>query len=215
MKTSIIHPPRAVAFLAVCLALLVTACSDDETTVDLRLAAATAETFVGETVTVDITSGNNGYTVTVSPDAIATATVSGQTITITGKAKGTATVTVVDEAGRTATIDIVVKPPVAGNTPRFKWTNTIELDKANNWSTAILSGRMAVTNITERKQYILSWTGGFTVGEKTNAMLRVVERGRTTQEIALTSLELQRADDTSYALVFNKDAQSGELVVTR
>jgi surface protein len=63
---------------------------------------------LGSTTTVEITSGNGGYTVSVDKPTIATVTLSGTTITIKGVAKGTAKVTVKDKSGQTAEINVNV-----------------------------------------------------------------------------------------------------------
>ena len=62
----------------------------------------------GSTTTVEITSGNGDYTVSVDKPNIATATLYGTTITIKGESKGTAKVTVKDKSGQTAEIIVTV-----------------------------------------------------------------------------------------------------------
>ena len=62
----------------------------------------------GESTTVEITSGNGDYAISVDKPSIATASVSGTTITIKGVSKGTAKVTVKDKSGQTAEINVNV-----------------------------------------------------------------------------------------------------------
>ncbi|MGV8094898.1 MAG: hypothetical protein AB2L24_23850 [Mangrovibacterium sp.] len=199
------------------LALILGSCKDDEEIIpDLTLDKSSVEVYIGENATVTIKTGNGGYIVSSSSATIATADLSGTTVTITGVAKGETTVTVKDQSGKTATIAVTVNTAIIdATTARFKWDSTIELEKANNWGTAILADRVAVTNLTDKKQFVLLWTGGFTVGEKTGAKLRVVESGKTTEEVTLTALEVQTAENNRYSIVFNKDTQKGELVFTK
>lgn len=200
------------------LVLIVASCNDDddELAPDLKLEKTSVEVYAGENATVTIETGNGGYTVSSSSAMVATAEVSGTTVTITGVAKGSATITVTDQSGRTATVTATVNTAIIdATTARFKWDSTIELEKVNNWGTSILTDRVAVTNLTDKKQFVLLWTGGFTVGEKTGAKLRVVESGKTTEEVTLTALEVQTAESNRYSIVFSKDTQKGELVFTK
>lgn len=198
------------------LVFVLASCEKEDEVSDLKLDKTSVEVFTDENITVKIENGNGGYTVLSSADAIATATVSEQTITIAGKDKGSATVTVKDNEGKTVTVTVTVKAAIIDTTTlRFKWTNTIELGKTNGWGTTILSDRVAVTNLTDKKQFVLLWTGGYTVGEKSGAKLRIVENGQQTQEVALTALEVQKAENNLYSIIFNKDVQKGELIFTK
>lgn len=204
--------------LMACATFFLASCGEDEDPIkNLTTEATTTEVTVGNTVTIKITSGNGAYTVTSSTAAVAIAAVSGETITITGVAKGSATITLTDSKEKTVTISVTVNSAVISTTTaRFKWnTTTVELDKTNNWSTTLLTDRVAVSNVTDKKQYVLVWTGGFTTGAKTNASLRIVEENKTTEVITLTNLEIQASTSSLYSVVFNTAAQSGELVLTR
>ncbi|MGV8136020.1 MAG: hypothetical protein AB2L20_12460 [Mangrovibacterium sp.] len=200
------------------LALVLGACKKDEDEVDLRLDKSTLEVYTdGIAGTVKIESGNGGYVAKSSADQIATASVSGQTVTITGKTKGEATITITDSAGKTAAVKVNVKQVIIDTViPRFKWGNTvIELEKTNSWGYAVLADCVAVTNLAEKKQYILSWKGGYSVGEKTEAKLRTIEKDKESIEIVLTSMEIQQAESTRYSIVFDKNEEKGELVFTK
>lgn len=206
---------KAVALVMILLVAL-SSCKKDKHQTDLTLDKNTVELFAGDKLPVNIASGNGDYSVSSSSDGIATARLAGQTINIDAKTRGTATITVRDGAGRTATITVNVKSAIIdATTPRFKWTNTIELNKPNGWATAMMSGKVAMTNIGEKKQYVLIWTGDYTLGDKTAAKLRIVESGKTTEEIALTGLEVQKAENNLYSIIFSKDAQKGELVIAK
>ena len=76
----------------------------------LSFSANSAELEVGETTTINITSGNGNYEVTSSNTNVVEASLSGTTIALTGKAKGVATVTVKDVViGSTDEISVTVK----------------------------------------------------------------------------------------------------------
>lgn len=215
MKKLVHHPFNALLW-AVSLVLVLASCKDEDPVLDLKLDQTVVEVFTGESKTVKIEGGNGGYEATLSPTGIADVSVSGTTITVTGKEKGETTVTVKDSKDKSVIFKVTVKAAIIdATTPRFKWGNTVELDKANNYGVSILANSVAITNLADTKQYILSWTGGYTVGEKTGAKLRTVESGKQPQETALTSLEVQKAENNLYSLIFGDASQKGELVVTK
>lgn len=213
MKTTI----KSTAVILITFIALFTSCKKDKDFVaDLTLEKTAVEVFVNETVEVKISSGNNGYSVGSSAEAIATAEISGETVKISGKAKGTTTVTVKDGSGKTAVINVTVKNAIVdATTARFKWTNTVELETTNGWASGLLTDRISVTNLLDKKQFVLIWTGGYAVGDKSNAKLRIVERGKETQEIALTNLEIQSAENDLYSITFGNADQQGEAVVRK
>ena len=121
---------------------------------ELQLSTQDLSLTAGTTTTVEITSGNGGYTVSVDKPSIATATLSGTTITIEGVAKGTAKVTLKDKSGQTAEIIVTVWDNLTlsqssidicpGNSNTVKITSgngdyTVSVDKPNI-ATATLSG---------------------------------------------------------------------------
>jgi hypothetical protein len=192
------------------------ACKKDEIKPALTLEKTSIEVFAGEEVTVQIQAGNGGYGVSSSSGAIAEVSVTDQTVIISGKAKGETTVTVKDQEGKTSSLKVIVRSAILdGSIPRFKWTNTIELEKPNGWSTTVLADRLSITNLSEKKQFTVLWNGGYGVGDKTEAKLRIVESGKTTEEIALTSLEVQKAENNSYSIIFSKESRQGILVFAK
>ena len=76
----------------------------------LTLSKTSVSVGVGGTLPVSITSGSGNYTATSSNTSIATASVSGNTVEITGRSVGgKATITVIDtQTDQTATIDVTV-----------------------------------------------------------------------------------------------------------
>ena len=75
----------------------------------LALSMSSVEIKVGESATVEITSGNGSYTVSSFAPSVATASLSGTTITIMGVAAGSAVVTVTDTTtGNSLTISVTV-----------------------------------------------------------------------------------------------------------
>jgi len=183
-------------------------CKKDEVQVDLALDKTTIELVVGASGTVKIATGNGGYVVTNSSAATATTTLSESTISITGVKEGTATLTVKDQTGRTVTVVITVNPAA----PEFVWNDTkILLDQANNWGLTVLSNRIAVTNVASKAQYMLSWTGDMTVGDKTGGKLQIVG----SPDITLTSLKVVQAASTGYYLTFEGDSKKGLVYFTK
>ena len=87
----------------------------EDATPDLTLSTNTASLKVGETTTVNITSGSGSYKATSNKPSVATASLSGATITINAIAAGTATITLTDtQSGQTASIEVTV---TADDTP--------------------------------------------------------------------------------------------------
>lgn len=95
-------------FLAFSLSLFVfTACSNDDDK-DLVLEKSEVTVDLGGTTTVKITKGNSGYKVTPADATVATATLEGNVITITGVKAGETTITVTDNEKKSATLKVKV-----------------------------------------------------------------------------------------------------------
>lgn len=91
------------------LGLTFTACSsDDDDPVNLTLEKSETSVDQGATVTVKITQGNGDYKVSSAGETTATASVSGDVITITGVAAGETTITVTDKDKKTVTLKVTV-----------------------------------------------------------------------------------------------------------
>lgn len=166
--------------------------------------------------TVNVRYGNGGYVVESSDETVATVSNAGVEITITAIREGAATVTVTDAQGKTATIDVTATVSVP-TTPTFMWNGQVtEFDKAGGYGITILSDRIALTDIVnEQKQYILSWTGGFSEGEKTNGMLAIV-RARGEPEInKLTVIKVLKSESSNHYIVFGDGTTGGELYFSR
>lgn len=91
------------------LGLTFTACSsDDDDPVNLSLEKSEVNVDQGATVTVKITQGNGDYKVNSASETTATASVSGDVITVSGVAAGETTITVTDKDKKTATLKVTV-----------------------------------------------------------------------------------------------------------
>ncbi|PRD54254.1 hypothetical protein [Sphingobacterium gobiense] len=179
----------------------------------LELDKNSIEILEGYTSTVEITSGNGNYA--VSETSLVEVEITGNTITFTATENyGEERLFIMDETGRKAAVDIKVIPAVlSADDPRFYWDSMIELEQANGWSTTILENKVAITNIIEKKQLVLSWNGEFAVGVKPRANLRIIdEEGK--QDVGLTKLEILTIDRSKNlcTIVFYKEKQKGELV---
>lgn len=195
-------------------ALVLASCSDDEEVAkDLTLDKTTVELKAGATATVAIANGNGDYTLTNSSAETATAELDGTTITITGKKAGETTLTVKDKAGKSTAVKITVIPAdYVPTSAEFSWNgNKIELDKANNWGITIHNNVVAVTNMTTKEQSVLSWTGGLTVGDKTNGKLEVAGGSA----ITLTSIKVVTAESNTYYVTFEGDSKKGWIYFTK
>lgn len=95
--------------------------------------------------------------------------------------------------------------------PEFSWNgNKIELGKANNWSITIYNNMVAATNMTTKEQSVLSWTGGLTLGDKTNGKLEVVGGS----VITLSSIKVVKAESNTYYITFEGDSKKGWIYFT-
>ena len=97
-------------------ALIIAACSKDDNKADnkpenpkeLILEKTSLTLKVAETATLTVTSGNGYYTVKVADQAVASATVTQNTLKITAIAQGETVVTVADAKGKTASLSVTV-----------------------------------------------------------------------------------------------------------
>ena len=97
-------------------ALIIAACSKDDNKADnkpenpkeLILEKTSLTLKVAETATLTVTSGNGSYTVKVADQAVASATVTQNTLKITAITQGETVVTVADAKGKTASLSVTV-----------------------------------------------------------------------------------------------------------
>ena len=97
-------------------ARIIAACSKDDNKADnkpenpkeLILEKTSLTLKVAETATLTVTSGNGSYTVKVADQAVASATVTQNTLKITAIAQGETVVTVADAKGKTASLSVTV-----------------------------------------------------------------------------------------------------------
>ena len=99
--------------------------------------------------------------------------------------------------------------------PHFIWDITIELEQPNNWSVTVFSEKVAITNIVEGKQYLLTWKGGLSTGKKSDAILRTIVRGEQTKTTDLDILEVKDSGNNTYELFLRGGGRKGELVLTK
>lgn len=171
--------------------------------VELKLKGADAiEMKVNEVTPVTIESGNGEYKATSSDDKVATATISGNTISIKGNGQGSATITVTDAQKKSATIKVTVTYAVP-NEFKMIWEGmSLEFDKADAHAITLLSSGIAVSDVVKsNKQYFFSWQGGYGEGQKSGGKMIVVEKGKEPQNITLTELVVaQNTTDGTFIL---------------
>jgi hypothetical protein len=198
--------------LIVSLLVAITSCEKDDHVVDLKLDNNTVELEKGGTATVIIEAGNGGYKVESDKKEVADASLSGTTITINALSEGDARITVTDAKDKTATITVKVDYTIL--TPsKFVWNGaSVEFDKADKYGISVLSTGVALTDlITDKKQYLLSWDGGLTTGDKTNGKLVIAQSGKEADEVTLTSLKVILAETSGNYIMFNDGSKNGEL----
>lgn len=210
--------------LGLSLILLFTACEAEEfekPVLDLELVSNEVHLNLITTelasTTVSVRNGNGGYRVQSSDENVATVSNAGTgaEIKITGVNEGTAVITVTDALGKTATIDVVVSV-LTPTTPTFTWKGqNIRFDRPGGAGITAMPGLVALSDIIEgNSQYILTWSGGFSEGEKTNAKIRIVTGGAEPVEINLVTLKILKANSDSNYIVFSDGENGGQLYFT-
>jgi|CZCB01.1.fsa_nt_gi hypothetical protein len=195
--------------------LFFVSCKEDEIANDLKLDKNYVEIKEGETAIVTIESGNGTYTVSISSTGIVTAEIAENSIVISAMIIGETTLVVEDAAGKSASVRVKVisSSNELDAMPHFIWTNdTIELEKPNDWGFTLFSERLAITHIPDKKQYVLSWSGGMSVGPKSNGLLKIVKGGELIQSIHLTTISISDDSSLYYKIDFNKNDQNGRIV---
>lgn len=202
--------------LLVTLSGLFTACDDDDAAGGLKLDRAAIQIKEGSEGILKVESGSGGYQFSFSTEGIATAKFRENLIYIQALKYGKVTMNITDDAGHSATLDIIIISSVLNtDTPRFVWGKRIELEKTNNWGVTAHENRVAVTNVVEQTQYLLSWDGDSSVGAKTNATLKLMEKGTEPQTIELAGLEIIQVKDGLYSMIFSTTERTGELVFSK
>ncbi|NDV63658.1 hypothetical protein [Bacteroides sp. 224] len=192
------------------------ACSDDDNTVsELKLDRTAIQVKQGSEGILKIESGSGGYQFSFSAEGYAEAKYRDNLIYIQGKNYGKVVLTITDLAGNTAKLDVVIISSVLNtDTQRFVWGNMIELNKANNWGLTVEENSIALTNVLEGKQYVLSCDGDLSVGIKQNATLEILssKEGEAPQEIILAGMEVLQVKDGLCSIIFSSADTVGELV---
>ena len=101
----------------------------------------------------------------------------------------------------------------------FNWDGQdVEFDKAGGYAITILSSisKVALTDLTtNNKQYSISWTGGFTKGEKTNGELIISEKGKERLTIGLSNVKVVQSETSGTYLIFGDGTKEGEILFER
>ena len=136
-------------------------------------------------------------------------------IYIQGVKYGKVVLNVTDLEGHSVSLDVVVVSSVLStDNQRFVWGNMIELNKANNWSLFTDVNSVAITNVMEGRQYVLSCDGDLSVGVKSNATLEILssKTGAEPEIVQLAGMEVLQIKDGLCSIVFSTADRMGELV---
>lgn len=205
---------KTIVMLLACV-FVMAACSDDEDEIakDLTLDKTTIEVVEDATVTVTVETGNGGYDYSATPSGKVDVSITNDVISIKGVEEGEATVTIKDGKGKTATITVsVVSKHTIPPSAQFVWDGAkTDLETTNNWGLAIYTNRIAITNIIDKEQYILSWTGDLSKGDKTDGKLQAVG-GET---VTLSSFEVVKSESNTYYIAFEGGSKSGNIYFTK
>lgn len=111
--------------------------------------------------------------------------------------------------------DAITEETGITGTPHFTWDIAVELEQPNNWCMTLATEKVAITNLTEGKQYILTWKGGLSTGRKTGGVLKTVIRGKQTKNTDLDLLEIKESGNNTYEIFFRGGGRKGEIVFTK
>ena len=100
----------------------------------------------------------------------------------------------------------------ATSTPHFSWDITVELNQPNGWCLTSFPNRVTLTHIAEGKQYMITWKGDFSQGEKEEGILKTIVCGKDTKTTDLEVLEIQMLENGSYSLAFRGGGRKGEMI---
>lgn len=197
---------------------VVWSCKKDVNDPLLRLQVDNTEvmiTSINSPVVLTITSGNGGYSVSSNDEGVVTAEISDETsVILTAVGEGTTRIFVTDSERRSVAIEVTVAFTLP-DSEIFIWNGAVTpFDTPEGYGISILSSSIALTDIIseEKKQIILSWNGGFTVGDRTGGELTVLT-AEESETIPLTSVKILRADASGNYIVFGDGTRSGECFV--
>ena len=191
---------------------LFSSCKDEDTVAELKLDRTAIQIKEG---ILKIESGSGGYQFSFSEEGYATAKYRENLIYIQGVKYGKVVLNVTDLEGHSVSLDVVVVSSVLStDNQRFVWGNMIELNKANNWSLFTDVNSVAITNVMEGRQYVLSCDGDLSVGVKSNATLEILssKTGAEPEIVQLAGMEVLQIKDGLCSIVFSTADRMGELV---
>jgi hypothetical protein len=151
-------------------------------------------------ITVAIKSGNGNYTAVSSATNVATVSIVGNGVKITPLSYGSATIIVKDNSSSTVQVAVKVTSKALENSARrFEWGSTsIQFGVDKDWTVAGKAGEVEVVNVRTKTSYYLTWSGGYGIGKKTNAVLY-----KNTERFPLSDVEVIAVKDGVYYLVFD------------
>ena len=170
---------------------LFSSCKDEDTVAELKLDRTAIQIKEGSEGILKIESGSGGYQFSFSEEGYATAKY--RENLIQGVKYGKVVLNVTDLEGHSVSLDVVVVSSVLStDNQRFVWGNMIELNKANNWSLFTDVNSVAITNVMEGRQYVLSCDGDLSVGVKSNATLEILssKTGAEPEIVQLAGMEV-------------------------
>ena len=183
---------------------LFSSCKDEDTVAELKLDRTAIQIKEGSEGILKIESGSGGYQFSFSEEGYATAKYRENLIYIQGVKYGKVVLNVTDLEGHSVSLDVVVVSSVL----------MIELNKANNWSLFTDVNSVAITNVMEGRQYVLSCDGDLSVGVKSNATLEILssKTGAEPEIVQLAGMEVLQIKDGLCSIVFSTADRMGELV---
>lgn len=103
--------------------------------------------------------------------------------------------------------------------PSFAWDREttpiqVQLETDNGWCITRYNNCIALSNFDLKCQYLLTWDGDMSAGEKENAVFKIAEVGKTLQTFRLDYMNIERPAGF-YRITFGQGSRTGELVITK
>ena len=146
------------------MAIILTSCKEDPDPVAPSFSPDAVSVIEGSSATVSITAGSAPFTVQISSASVATASVDGRTITVTGVSAGSATINVTGSDGGFATLAVTVTQR-AINDPVLSVTS-VDLEMAETATVTISGGTPAFTVSSSDAAIATASVSGTTVSVK-------------------------------------------------
>ena len=196
--------------------IFTTACKDEAVDTELNVKRSLElDIPVGDSTQVTITSGNGDYVIASTATGIVETRLEENTVWMKALKTGRTFLWITDSKGKSFYVRVtVVSLTASDRTPAFTYDGESLGIGEPCIALSVSEGRIAVTDVNAKTQYLLAWNGDLSSGNKTDGVMRIVKAGQPVASYALTTLNLQAGGD--YNIVsFTANGKDGTAVFTK